>query len=457
MMKFEKTKTNQMKKKLLISWDNHYQFNGAVVPLIPKLAENFLIYVIFIDVSTPPIFCELLESMKAKGLIKEYWLLPDFSWSFRFIEVLRHHWTIRQNMKKWKRYNFDVLLANDATLSFQRYLAECVIPNNCIHICWMPSRTRLLIQEDLASDLLNNVNASEAIARHKRAVSNKSSFLNRLRNWVTKIKEEPSLRVVLKKGMRIVQRTINVKKKYALFLDSVFFPMIFAGRVFIQNSRDRLTQTGVGTCDAMIFCDEVAAKIHTPLLGTSKIYIASYPTEGQCHCTGVDKNKSAILVVRGHGHEVQESFLPPYYRDIQTVLQKTGGKIVHLRPHPRGIGNSSALFLSRYLKDCGIEATIVENKMPIRKIACDYLAVIGSLSDSLRDARSACDYVSVACLIAICDPRYKNPRLSFGDSKMIGWIEKDGSYDPKIFGHGKYGHPKRKTVPEILSALVKND
>lgn len=442
-----------MKKKLLISWGCSYQFYGSIVPLIPKLAENFSIHLMFLDYRTPPALFKLLESFKEKKLIEKFWLLPDFSESL-FRDLLRHHRYVLQNIKNWKRENYDVILASDDFSSSQRYLGAFVFPNK-IHVCWIPTKTHLLLYEKLVCDLLVNVAVEEAFDRHKRRMRKKSGLLNRFHGLVVKASEEKSLLTVFKKGMRLVQQMIRKNKKRCIvFLDRILLPFLFSGRIFPHGPNEEWVQTGPGNCDVMIFCDEATAKAHTPLYQRPDIYMATFSTEGLCRCRTVQEDSHAILVGVGHGHEILENYLPLYERDIRAVLQETGANKVHLRSHPRAEGNNASV-LATHLNRCGIDAVLVGNERPIWQIACDYRAVVGPLSESLRDARATCSSVPVACFMAVSDPRFTNLRGTFGDHQLIGWIEKDGSYDPDIFVRKKRERPKRKSVPEILSKLVK--
>lgn len=418
----------RVKKKLLISWGSPYQFHGLIIPLIPKLAEVFSVYVVFSDFNTPALLRARLEAMARQKQIEKYWLLPDFSGSFRLKDLLKHHAAVRHNLKTWKQLNFDVLLACDDLTTYQRYLSECAVSNECMHVCWIAGRTHLMIGK-------------------KR---NETGLLKR---GLVKIGEAGSLADVFKKGIRVSSRTIHRFKKQGIhFLDHILLPALLAGKVFPPGPYDHLTQTGPGNCDAMIFCDEATASAHKPFCKTDAIFMAGYPTQGLCRCRERENDKKTLLVFVGYGHEIGEDFLALYYRDLQTMLKGTGAQKIHLRPHPRS-PKETPFGLSRYLQERGIDAQPVGCEKPIWEIVCDYEGVVGPISEALRDARTTCDYIPVVCLISISDPRYENPRVSFGNHTMIGWIEKDGSYDPAIFERRRAERPRRKSVPEILLEL----
>ena len=100
-----------------------------------------------------------------------------------------------------------------------------------------------------------------------------------------------------------------------------------------------------------------------------------------------------------------------------------------------------------------IVAEVVGCEKPIRELVCDYMGVAGFASAGLRDARASCDYAMVIGFTSISKYYFINPKLAFGESVGIDWINEDGSYDPKIFERKKFIPPKRETVPEILNEL----
>lgn len=443
-----------MKKKLLISWGNPYQVYGSIIPLISQLAKNYSIHILFVDYRTPSSLFQLLDLMKKKQLIEQYWLLPDYWESYSFKHLLKHHWYVRKHLKIWREFDFDVWLSSDDFLPFQQYLRECVIPKRCAHICWIPGRTHLAVHQELAKMLLKCGDVNDALRQCKRQGQEGKNFFSYFQEGVKRFQKECSFDLLFKKTVQFIlnKTLLRIKKRFVTCFDRILLPKIFVGKIFSFGPYDRWTQTGSGNCDALIFCDEIFAKAQAPLSQTSAVYVATYPTEGYCRCTGVQKDKSAILVL------VEERFgedmLALFCRDIQLVLSMTGCSVVHLRPHPRQ-EKKTAIRLSQWLKSCNIEAVFVENQKPIWEIICNYHTVLGPSSDGLRDARAACDYVNVICSAAFVDPVFKDPRFSLGELQAkIGWIEKDGSYDPNIFVRKKYDRPKRKTVPEILLELT---
>ncbi len=427
-------------------------FHEAIVPLIPELVEHFTVYIILWDYRITGRLHELLDCLVRTGSIEKCWLLPDYAPSGRRADLFNHHWFIRRNIRLWRSFNFDALLASDELVSFHRYLTECVLPSDCVRVCLSVGRTHLLLKEVLSKELLSGRSPASAVALGKQAESEKQK--RAIRNLVAGVKQTGSLRFLIGKLIEQVRvRVRNLLEKDTYFIDRILLPTVFAGRSFPYHAYDQLTQIGSGRSHATIFFDEVMARAHAPLFEKSRVYVASYPTRDNCRCRTMESGSSIILVlVEGY---VPEEFFPLYYRDIQTVLKKTGGSAVHLRPHPRSEGDPAAK-LCTYLRMQGIVATVAENDQPIREVACDYVAVVGPFSNGLFVAREACNFVNVIGLIAVSHPNVSNPRFSFGVSDHIGWIENDCSYDPDIFVRRKFVPPDRKSVPQILCELVFN-
>lgn len=433
----------------MISWGSPYQFQGMILPLIPKLAEHFSVHCLLVDYRTPLPLRQALETMRAGGLVRDYWLLPDFSGTMKLSRLIRHHAAIRKHLNTWRGIGFDVLLAQDDFGSFQRYLSGEAVSEKCLHVCWIEGRTHLLIHKEMVESLLAGTEPKRAVQQNGKRRANGEAVGDRMK----KILEEEGLRVFLKKGgVWCRRRFFARKKRWIARLDRRWIPLLSVGKHFPQGPYDEWTQTGSGDCDVMLFSDPVSAKAHTPLLRTSDVRMVRYPTEGLCRCGKGGAKNGAVLVGVGHGHELGEGYFKLYERDIRTLAGQTGASEIHLRPHPRS-GGEGAFSLSGWLNGRGLKSVIVGNEKPVYEVACDYLAVAGPLSESLRDARATCDTIPVVGLIAVSDPRYADPRFSFGDHGMIGWIEKDGTYDPDIFSGRRIVRPERPSVPEMLARL----
>jgi len=128
---------------------------------------------------------------------------------------------------------------------------------------------------------------------------------------------------------------------------------------------------------------------------------------------------------------------------------------LHFRLHP-GFDESGILWvnqLSEHLEEQGIDVEILGCEIPIGKIACDYAWVAAPLSTALIDIGSVCKEVVPICFEAHSKLQCPHPKLTFGFSEGINWINEDGSYDPKIFETRQQFTKARKSVAEIVFDL----
>lgn len=66
-----------MKPKLLLGWTSGYPFHEGIVPLIPRLAAEYDVYVFLVEFYALGVTLDILQSMSDRGEIKSYWLFPD--------------------------------------------------------------------------------------------------------------------------------------------------------------------------------------------------------------------------------------------------------------------------------------------------------------------------------------------------------------------------------------------
>lgn len=422
------------------------------MPLIPKLAETFEVYILLVDFHLSRVHIERIESLVSEGKIKQYWLTP------RSQPLTTQYWFLRSRLKTFRSYDFDVLLYGDEVQIIQRYLSECVVSRRCVQVCFWPAVTYLLRHEALTKDLLSGKAVDFELSEVGKTRADVSGFILKL---VEKIDNTQNKADLLKKAFRRVGSHLRrMSQRFGdmvrFFYGRVVLPGLLNGKTFLLGRYDLLTQLGSGRSDAYIFCDEIEAKAHAALLKTANVNVAQHPSYGSCRCRGLKEGRQAILfLLTGfiNRMEIPEENLALYHRDIRSMIAATAAEAVHLRVHPRETGRWPSQ-LRDYLGAHGIDATLVDSKQPLREIVCDYVTVGSDASNGLRDARASCDYVVVVGFVAIAKKYYANPKFVFGESEGIGWIEEDGSYDPDIFVRRRHVAPKRKTVDEILSDLI---
>ncbi|MBU2044105.1 MAG: hypothetical protein KJ977_05190 [Candidatus Omnitrophica bacterium] len=420
------------KKKLLMSWGSPQVFYETMIPLIPKLAENFSISIILIDYFTPAKTLEALDSMRVQGLIKEYWLVPSSK------NILKHHFYIKSKLKTWRSSNFDVFLSNAVAQVFERYIVECVIPSHCVCVCFW---------------------AALGYPLYKRVVDpgSQDSFLSKV---LRKTKQAKSFDEFFQTGKAYANKIFHLfLKEGNRFCSRIILPGLLVRKIFPLTGHVSSNQIAPkDNSGVFVFCDEVEAEEVRKLFKKAQAHVVKYPTQGNCRCNGNEakKDKSAILLILSgfiNESKLSPSQLEIIYRDIQIVLSESGARSVHLRFHPRD-NSHWAYDLQDYLKSKGVNAICVGYDQPIREVMCDYLGMVGFASSALRDGRAACDQAFVIGFSAISKSYTLNPKAWFGNSEGIDWIEEDGTYDPVIFRRGKHVPSAEKSIDELLVELA---
>jgi len=429
-----------MKKKLLISWGNPYIFYEVILPLIPKLSEKFSVSLILGSSFLPEKLRQALDELASKKMIDNLWVLPDHR------EILKHHLFIKKHLPVWHRHSFNLFLSISGIEIIDRYLIECVLDKACQRVCFWTALGYLLQNEKIARKLLG-----ETKTAHKPGKISEQKLFNKIK--------KRGLSWFLRTGSFYVK---SLPAKFAKdfrynYLDRVILPFLMVKKAFPLNFREKLVRVSANKIDALVFCDELEAKAFAAFYPGIQTIVAQYPTQGSCRCNGSRLQKPAVLVPLTTGisgaDQLSADLLTVIYRDIRTVLRETGADTVHLRLHPRESAGWPK-HLADYLKSKGIKAECVSSREPIKDIICDYAGMTGFASSSLKDARAACDNAIVVGFSAISKKFTSDPKLWFGRSEGIGWIEEDGSFDPEIFKRKKFIPPPRKSLDEILVELA---
>lgn len=442
-------------KKLLISWNNPYVFNEGIVPLIPILAERFQIYIILSDFFMPRALIKLLETWKNEGEIVGYLITPHLDETLKLLLFLKSKKEILQS------YNFNIYLSGSMMQVFDRFLLDLVLPKHCIRICFWLGTTYLMEKELLVGHLLegNNTNISMPTPLITQSAGKTSN--NTMYQKLIKLKKEKGvinvIQMILNRLIAIIRKKVisSFINKIDYYANRIIVPGILVGKIFRLDKYDQLTQLGTDKFDVAIFCDEIEARAHAVLYKNPNIFIAKHPAEGSCRCHKNKINKSAILSpLSGFvgANYISEENLFLFYRDLKTVLENTGATSVHLRLHPRETG-TWPYQLRDYLYNKKIEAVIVKADRPVREIMCDYIGMAGFASNSMRDARAACNYAFIIGFVKVSKARYANPKFVYGKSEGIDWIEEDGTCNPDIFIRRSHVLSPRKSVMEILEEI----
>ena len=428
-----------MKKKLLLLWENAYMFGETIAPRIPDFANQFDVYVALVGCSMFPLLYEKLILLRTNGCVKEFWIIPDAG------RQVKHHMYIGSMIKKWREFKFDICMSSTDLEAVDKYFYTCVLRSDCL---------RVVFQSSLGF-ILQNENKTRTLREQQEDIHNKISVI--LKKIKKRIPTLLSPAASLEYFPRLLRGLLIgvVGSKVLGFTDKVVLPLLIAGKVFPQNKYDKMRVPGSGRADAYVFCDEIEAELFSKVTGKDNVYIAQYPTQDNCRCSGNKENKTIVLVpLTGFDDDrVPQKSMEMMCRDIQIVSKESGAKTFHLRPHPGYKNLKWPLLLRNILRDKGIDVECVDNDHSIRAIMCDYLGMAGLASNALKDARSACNSAFVVGFVGPSKSFFSDPKYIYGKSEGICWIEEDGSYDPEIFKTSNFFPGRKKSIIEIIKSL----
>ena len=432
------------KRKLLVTATPNY-LRENFLPLMEEMSNYFEIVIVTIDRFTSPGVVEKATNFEKKGTIRKFIILPPYELTLKMMIALR------QLKRQLKGYSFDIWLAESSIEIYPRYLAECVIPKNCIRVLFNSSLQFLLKKEFIVRRLLAMDGSPSFVSTETRNFAHFRSFIEKIQG--ISMNDFP-------------RRLWKYSKTRLSFLFKMFREFVWRrgilsklilGKVFLHQGYDWLTQLDSGKrFEHYIFCDKMEVEAFKVLFGTHRVYLAQHPVEGICHCRAGIQDKFAILSpLTGFppGNVVMEKYLSIFYRDLKMVFECTHAKSIHLRCHPRektGWPQQLRDFLTAH----GMHVEIVDCGRPIQEIMCNYMGIAGVTSIALRVGRASCQCAFVVGFEAASEFIETNARFRFGDSTGIGWINKDGSYDPSIFRRNNYIPPPRKRVPDLLKELT---
>jgi hypothetical protein len=441
-----------LKKKLLISGSSR-SFVQDFGSIITELSTEFRIVVVLIvlkGVQAPRKLNSLINEWEADGVVEKCFLMPDPK------DWLKFNLRMWRLVSRLKAYDFDLWLTRSDMQPSERYICDYVLPNRSIRIVMSFSMTYVFQRhQTFARKILLGV---DNIIPEPQIENPTLSKLKLAEVILRKLRQEPPLKILRKLWVYLSSHTkTQITSVQSYLIGRVIFPWLITGKTFRYGPFDQMTQMSSGRSDAYIMSDEVEVETHKRLFKTSNVFLARYPTLDNCRCDkGVREQTTVLCPLSGWEglDSIPEEVLALYYRDLQTVLIRTGASKFHLRTHPDFKTNGGwGIQLQAYLGRYGIASEVVGSERPITEIVCDYMGVVGFASTALRDVRAHCNFAFVVGLVGVSKFYFNDPRFIFGKSEGIGWIEADGSFDPDILARRKYVSTDRKEVSEIVVRL----
>lgn len=410
--------------------------------MISRLCENFVIVVFLTEHSTPPGLIDLLSKLKKEGIVEDFIIAPFAD------NILKSHLFMKSKIHDLKKYDFDFWLSGGEMQVQERYISDCILSDQCVSVCMWHNITFLFMYHE---SIVRKLFLDSDVQDFQLPVARESNKESRLRRYLRRTMQGEFL-VLARSALRLI--ILRMCAKLLMVCDRFILPFILVGQVFRLGLYDNITQFSSGRADALIFFDALEVEAHKRLLKSPNIYVARYPSQGNCRCSS-DSTKSTTILSPLSGFEqsnkLSSEALSLFYRDFNIVLLEAGAKNIHLRVHPDEKGKWP-WHLRDYLADRGMDVSIVGCERPIREIMCDYMGIAGFASSALRDARFSCEYAFVVGFEGVSD-FFKNPKFVFANSEGISWIDKVGEYEEGIFVRKKLAYTMRQSVSELLMKL----
>lgn len=243
----------------------------------------------------------------------------------------------------------------------------------------------------------------------------------------------------------------QLEQHYYHTLDRLVYPLVLVRRTFPFKKLDYITQIGTDQFDACLFFNDLDTRLHKILFDNPNMHTVRYVPR---NATPVVDPVNAVLMPFGlHSqNDLTPALLEIYRRDLSIALKESGAAEVHIRPHP-GLPDDWLGDLVTKLRGHNVPCKLVSNTRPLSEEAARYRGVIGVISGSLRDARLACPHIFVTGSVGLSATHFSNPKMVVGFPESIGWIEADGSYDPRIFRPASENASQYPTVAEAVIDL----
>jgi len=423
-------------------------FKEVITPLIYDLKDKNNITVTTFDLGMPEELANELATMKEERLIRDFFIIPSNS-------IFNQYNYLKANLKNINNVNYDLWLTNQEFQTFEQFIQYYVLPKHCYKIVLCHGITYLLSDHaHIAKQFLSLTNYSVKLNKNRVThVSFNEKIINRIKDSDSVLAFIFNIPQII--FMKLRYKLVAIKKRLKNINSRYFMSIIFFGKIFKNEYYDDITQLGSGRSDYYLFCDDLEAKAHSNIYGSSKVKVVDYPTNGNCNCASKDGNYHIISPLSGvvGVDKIPNQQLKLFLRDF-TIISKEVGKnmVLHLRKHPRETGKWP-FQLRDYLRANKLNVEVVGTEKSIREVICGYRGMVGLSSCALRDARYSCNNAFIIAFEAVSKFRYDDPKLVYGNGEGIEWINYDGTYNPSIFKNKRFIPPRRISIPEFINAI----
>lgn len=243
-----------------------------------------------------------------------------------------------------------------------------------------------------------------------------------------------------------------------LFWNHYFWPFWFVKTFFPPSPYDILGFT-IGLADVVICYDSLEMQALKEVVpAVRKVYLAAHPSTNSCHCSQNQnaKNNLYALLAGPIEEEMSQVILERWVRIIVAAANYLGPTVVTLRFHPRTQKSLHwpKLIQERLKMHLPDRLEIVDSmKISLPDSVCDYGAVIGAMSGSLRTARVVCKEIPVIGLPNMSTLYEAGDEWILGNTEGINLVLDSEELQARHFEVPKFNFQNRPKVTQILANL----
>jgi len=259
----------------------------------------------------------------------------------------------------------------------------------------------------------------------------------------------------------IFKRVVSFPQKISLhwrkFMNYYLWPGFFSRIIFPENKYDRFHFT-CGRADRVICYDPMEVEaLKTAVPTVRNVYLARHPSSFYRRTLSEGAPKKLLVLLTSYLTELPPEQFHFWIESIKRIVKKVDLDQIDLRFHPRTDKKLTwPKKLIETISNLGVKLEIVDNdKDPLAESAANYVGVVGTVSGSIRTARTSCKGFVIGLLKAGGDSlSLLDQDWMLGASEGISWVETAEEIQDKHLKPFSPSEIDRPTVAEVIKKIL---
>ena len=435
-----------MKKKIIYGHHNPYTLLETYKE-IKEISSYAQIYLITTDHLLKKDNKKKILEWKKKGLIKDVIIFKRYfynSGNLNILKILANYLMILPKLKKLSEEKIDLCIVGGNVSVWERIIIECIIKKDCKVVAYQSAMLTLPIKS--IKELYRSVPINKIIQKIHKS--------RQLKYPKTKSK---------KKRPSFYNRIMSFINYKIYFFERKYIARLIFNKTFLYRRLDLNT---------FMDCDQPRINIILTHFETLQIYWKKlYPNvdvikierKNNCKCK-INSVKKSILFLGDdirYSEKIKKKISKHLKRDLSNILSELKSvKELHFRPHPGSILEDNEKTILEMDKNLSgkVKVKYMNNSEPLKNIACQYKAVVGSFGTGLFNSEQSCKKIIAIGLSSISQYYYeedgKDCKIKVKGTN-IGVIENDGSYKNSIFSR-KQNIKNLLNLQQVIKKLLIN-